>query len=771
MLPIRRILIREQAVTFGAVIVVLVALAWLGLSRSLDHQMQARSEESLQRLSRDLRVYLQEGERLGATVERYWREGSLPLEDPSVVQKTILPLMEGLPSVANLFILTPKGEGMSFQRRFGGVSTRVFSPDGQGHVIAREMAEGWVTALPDSILPLEAYQRRPWFVQGQASAGPRWIGKNSQGIPGQREISYSLPVRNVDGKIEAIICVDIALDALSKRVWETRPTPGSLALVCDESRRAVLVPLNEPSAGDDSAEKHFLRPIGPDFLPIFDDLLKLWDARNHDPELIRTRFRGNSYMGRVLRLQGVEGLDWFLCLAVPDRDYLGATYRLAMVLSLIGLFSLTLIVWRIGHLARRLGDPLDALALSAKALGEGKLSQPISTDLTEIQALSEALQMAGLALQKEAEMQLKLEHSQRLETLGTLAGGIAHDVNNQLASVLGQISLAAEQLPEDHTALYRMHRAEQAVERCAQMLKSLLSFSHQVPPELRTIDLNNLVSHTASLLERLLGGRIRIEVIQTPCLPTIHGEPVQLEQVILNLAINARDAMPQGGKLILRTLAVGDTQVCLSVEDTGDGIPKEILPQIFDPFFTTKEVGKGTGLGLAMVFGIVQTHGGRIEVDSQEGVGTRFRIFFDAQTVPSLQEIAKEKSSTSTRSFAGIRILVAEDEPNLRELLTEAFTQRGAQVDTAPDGELAWRKFQRSAYDLVISDQRMPECTGLELLGRIREAGSEVPMILASGFGLEGLLGELSKDSRLRYLSKPCMIHDFFSTAAELLQN
>jgi two-component system cell cycle sensor histidine kinase/response regulator CckA len=480
-------------------------------------------------------------------------------------------------------------------------------------------------------------------------------------------------------------------------------------------------------------------------------------------------WQGRRYAGRVLPLKGVEGLEWQLCLAVPEHDYLGSTHRMAVILGLIGLAFLALTVWRIHHLAKRLGDPLDALTHSAMALGEGRQPEPVTSNLLEVQTLDEALQKAGHALRKEAEMQLKLEHSQRLETLGTLTGGIAHDVNNQLASVLGQISLAGEHLPQGHPSLYRMHRAEQAVERCAQMLKSLLSFSHQVPPELRAVDLNELVSHTSSLLERVLGGLIRIEVIHSPCLPPILGEPVQLEQVILNLAINSRDAMPEGGKLTLRTLAVGKNQVCLSVEDTGAGIPKEILPQIFDPFFTTKEMGKGTGLGLAMVFGIVQNHGGRIEVDSQEGVGTRFRIFFEAQSAPAPQEPAREAPERSLHSFASVHILVAEDEPNLRELLTEAFSQRGAEVDAAPDGEIAWKKFQRGSYDLVISDQRMPECTGLELLSRIRATQSQVPMILASGFGLEGMMGELAKDPRLRFLAKPCMIHDFFSTAAELL--
>jgi two-component system cell cycle sensor histidine kinase/response regulator CckA len=351
---------------------------------------------------------------------------------------------------------------------------------------------------------------------------------------------------------------------------------------------------------------------------------------------------------------------------------------------------LGLIVWRIQRFSRRVGDPLDRLAQSAMALGEGRVDGPVETDLTEIRTVDEALRKAGQAIQNEAEIKLQLEHSQRLETVGTLAGGIAHDVNNQLASVLGQISLAEEMLPKEHPASYRLIRAQQAVERCSQMVRSLLSFSHQARPILRVMDLNELVTHTASLLERILGGLIRMEVIESPCLPPILGERVQLEQVILNLAVNARDAMPNGGKLTIRTLPIGEDKVCLSIEDTGMGIPAEILPRIFDPFFTTKEVGKGTGLGLAMVFSIVQAHGGRVEVDSQEGVGTRFRIFLEAHDARELEDEERKANEPFQYSFDGLSILVAEDEPNLRELLTEAFEQRGAEVVAAPDGAVAW---------------------------------------------------------------------------------
>jgi len=769
MRPIRKILLREQALTFGAVILVLAGLAWMGLSRALDHQIQARSEESLVRLGRDLRIYLQEGERIGDTVANFWESGVLRLGDPIKAQRLLYPLVEEAPSITGLLVATPDGQGLLLHRESGGITSRITTSAENGRLETRQLAEGWVSALPDAEFSIDQLRQRPWFQAAIKGNGPRWVGAYTFALAYTQGVSYVIPIRKATGELEAVVCVDLRLDVLSRRVWEARPTPGSLAMVCDGTRHALLVPLNAPTPGGPIGTEDFQKRIGPDFLPLFHQLLMDWERGGHPTAPIHLNRLTERYSGQVMRLQGLTGLDWYLCLAIPNRDYLSASYRLVLVLFLIGTAFLALIVWRIQRFAQRLGDPLDRLAQSALALGEGRMDGPVDTDLTEIRAVDEALRKAGQAIQNEAQMKMQLEHSQRLETVGTLAGGIAHDVNNQLASVLGQISLAEELLPREHPATYRIIRAQQAVERCSQMVRSLLSFSHQAKPLLRVMDLNELVTHTASLLERILGGLIRMELIESPCLPPILGERIQLEQVILNLAVNARDSMPKGGKLTIRTMPVGEDKVCLSVEDTGTGIPADILPRIFDPFFTTKEVGKGTGLGLAMVFSIVQAHGGRVEVDSQEGVGTRFRLFFDAHDVSEMDEEESHAHEHSNHSFEGLRILVAEDEPNLRELLTEAFEQRGAQVVAAPDGAVAWKKFQRTPFDLVVSDQRMPECTGLELLSRIRQSGSQVPMILASGFGLEGLDGELSRDPHLRFLTKPCMIHDFFRTAAELL--
>ena len=437
----------------------------------------------------------------------------------------------------------------------------------------------------------------------------------------------------------------------------------------------------------------------------------------------------------------------------------------------IGILLLAFALWRLQRLAREFGNQLAAISTSAIALGEGRLPEPIVSGVKEIQTLSDALWKAGESIRNEADLRTQLERSQRLETMGCLAGGIAHDVNNQLASIVGQINLGRDLLPEGHPAAQRLDKAEHAADRCAVLVKSLLSFTHQVRPQLGSMDLNTLVVDTAALLERVLGGLIRIELSLAPGLPPILGNAVQLEQVLLNLAVNSRDAMPQGGRLMLSTELAGTGRVLLRVRDTGTGIPEDVRPRIFEPFFTTKAVGKGSGLGLATVFTIVKAHGGSIEVASQPSQGTEFRILLQMIEKPVQPGPGTASAPGPVRHFAGKRILVAEDDPNLRELLADAFTQARAQVETAQDGQVAWCLFQQSRYDLIISDQRMPECTGLELLARIRSAGSTVPMILASGYGLEGMEAQLAKDPRLKLFPKPFSIRNLFGSAWELLDD
>ncbi|HWQ10203.1 MAG TPA: ATP-binding protein, partial [Holophaga sp.] len=282
-------------------------------------------------------------------------------------------------------------------------------------------------------------------------------------------------------------------------------------------------------------------------------------------------------------------LAWVGFRIAPATRYVGLLWEIQLsVLVAASVLLLAFSIWRMLRLAREFVDKLAIISASVEALGEGRLPGVVDSEVAELHALGEALHKAGRSIQNETELRTQLERSRRLETMGCLAGGIAHDVNNQLASIVGQINLGKDLLPEGHPALARMGKAEDAADRCAALVKSLLGFTHQVRPQLRSIDLNALVSDTASLLDRVLGGLIRIELSLAPGLPPILGNQVQLEQILMNLAVNSRDAMPHGGHLRLATEAVGPRGVRLTVRDTGTGIPQEIMPRIFEPFFTTK---------------------------------------------------------------------------------------------------------------------------------------------------------------------------------------
>jgi signal transduction histidine kinase/CheY-like chemotaxis protein len=477
--------------------------------------------------------------------------------------------------------------------------------------------------------------------------------------------------------------------------------------------------------------------------------------------------------GRVFRILRSEvpvhpGTHWQMVLAIPEQDLLAATQTWILLLTAVVFILLVIpLLWGL-RAGRILSAEAQILAKAAQSLGAGEPPELPIQRVSEFRTVGQALTRAHAEIQDRIRLQQRLQHSQRIETLGTLAGGIAHDVNNHLSAIMGQIFLARETLPEGHPSGQRLVQAEAAAQRCARVTRALLTFSRQEKPDLAPLDLNDLVARTAEVLERVLGGMVRVRLELGSDLPRILGERVQLEQVIMNLAINARDSMPEGGTVTFVTRLDRAHSVQLCVTDTGTGIPPEQLPHIFEPFFTTKPVGQGTGLGLAMVFGIMKSHGGHLEVESTVGVGTTFTLAFPplasagsgAAELPATQELKGP--------LQGFAVLVAEDEAYLKETLEDAISIAGAVVVSAATGDEAWQRFQEQSFDCVLSDQRMPGCTGLELLRRIRAAGSPVPFILASGQDLDPFNAEAAADPRVRLLAKPFSVTRLIAMMDEL---
>ena len=767
MFPLRRLLQRELLVLIGLFAGLSAVLVWVGMGRSLEQQILVRSRESLGRLSSELTEDLVSVERVAGTAARWWQDGRLTLQGIPAAEPQLASLLEEFPQVANLVFISVEGMGLSMSRLEDGLAT--YHLDARQEQGLKRYLRKAGRPLAGSVWEPTPYRvfQRPWWKEATLSDGPRWVDAYRFANLPTHGISYAIPLRDALGHLQGVICVDIFLRTLSQHVWAAQPTPHAQVLVSDPEGVALILPRGPVSEEAPKAGAPFLRRLGPDFLPLFQELLQTWEAHRKEGDPFRLRFGGEGYTCIAQPLLVTKGVDWRLSLAIPDQDVQGPARRLSLLLLLSGVVIMGLAAWRALHLARRFSAPLERLAEQAQTLGEGDLPGLVETGILEIRALGLAFQKAGLAIQAEAALQRQLLQSQRVQVLGTLSGGIAHDVNNQLAAIVGQLDLGRMELPEAHPTRHRLDLAEAAAHRCSAMVRSLLRFTHQTRHEFQTCDLNELVRNTGNLLGRILGGRIQLGLEPEPGLPPIQGDPVGLEQVLMNLAVNARDAMPHGGQLVIATSRADEATLRILVKDTGQGIPEAILPRIFEPFFSTKAPDQGNGLGLAMVAGIVRAHDGRIDVQSRPGAGTEVSIFLPIG-LPS-GKAAPSAALRQALSLNGRRILVVEDDATLRDLLVELLAQQGGELAVAQDGAEGWRRLSEEPYDLLICDQRMPHLTGLELLALLRAQGSELPVILISGHGLEGTVEDPSRDLRLRILAKPFGIDRLLAVIRELL--
>jgi PAS domain S-box-containing protein len=344
------------------------------------------------------------------------------------------------------------------------------------------------------------------------------------------------------------------------------------------------------------------------------------------------------------------------------------------------------------------------------------------------------------------QLEQQLRHSQKMDAIGTFAGGIAHDFNNYLMVIQGNAQLMKARWSLDASKQGMLNEITTAASSCAALTRQLLSLARRQVSAPRLLDVAALASGSAALLKRLLGDHVQLALSTHGGGTVVRADPAQLEQVIVNLAVNARDAMPDGGVVSIEiqrmhvdaefassrpALNPGD-YVRLSVQDAGAGIPASIHTRVFEPFFTTKGHGKGTGLGLSTVYGIVQQWRGHVEFESQLGQGTVFHIWLPAHDGPaeSTREMEQRVPAVGHET-----VLLAEDEPQVRDLIRTVLEQAGYVVLVAEDGEQALRQARRaSQVDLLVSDVRMPRLGGVQLARQLRETWPEIKVLLMSGY-------------------------------------
>ncbi len=399
---------------------------------------------------------------------------------------------------------------------------------------------------------------------------------------------------------------------------------------------------------------------------------------------------------------------------------------------------------------------------------------------------------------EKASLEQKLNHSQKMQAVGQLAGGVAHDFNNLLTAMTGFCDLLLQRHPPGDRSFPDIMQIKQNANRAANLVRQLLAFSRKQVLKPKLMDLTDSLSELSSLLRRLLGEKVNLQVRHGRDIGKILADPGQIDQVTINLAVNARDAMPNGGDLIIQTndITIGNSNslyeeffapdsedkiipgeyVLLQVIDTGTGMPKEVMNNIFEPFFSTKEVGAGTGLGLATVYGIVKQSGGYVMVKSAEGVGTEFRIYFKKADESAIIEEAAAEEETQKRLSADLTgtetILIVEDEVPVRIFASRALSNKGYKVIEADAPEMALELVEqnRGKIDLILSDVIMPGMNGPTMVKEIKKNSPDVKVIFMSGYTQDALDDSDIPPEELNFLQKPFTLKDLAAKVKLVLE-
>jgi signal transduction histidine kinase/CheY-like chemotaxis protein len=395
-------------------------------------------------------------------------------------------------------------------------------------------------------------------------------------------------------------------------------------------------------------------------------------------------------------------------------------------------------------------------------------------DITDLKRAEEALRLT----------EEQLRQSQKMEAIGGLAGGIAHDFNNLLTVIKGYAELSCLGLDKNDPLRGNIEEIRKASERASNLTRQLLAFSRRQILDVKVINLNTLLKDLDRMLHRILGEDIDLVYHLSEDIGKVKTDPGQIEQVILNLAVNARDAMPSGGKMTIETLnmelseAYAQTHlevtsghyVMLSVSDSGAGMPPEVKERIFEPFFTTKEKGKGTGLGLSTVYGIVKQSGGNINVYSEPGIGTTFKIYLPR--VEEEEDNLQRKDLGIPLSTGNETILLAEDEQSVRELAARILCDRGYQVYEAHDGKEALKIVQgypERKIHLLLTDVVMPGMSGKELADRLKLSIPDIKVLFISGYTDNAIVHHGVLEKGVNFIQKPFSMESLARKVREVL--
>ena len=584
----------------------------------------------------------------------------------------------------------------------------------------------------------------------------------SRTVPGNPLVlTFAVPIiPDSAGPIRAVIGASIEVDSL-EAVRSARGLPvGSVLNIMDNSGTVVYRTTDSE------------RWIGKQFPAER-------DKRRYLSQLEGTGV-GQSADG-VFRLTGFRRMaraPWIVYVGIPIEytlDVVNKQFTRDIVLGAV----ITLAILGFGYFsAIRVVTPIESLTADARAIAGGDIARRSTVDSDdEIGELARAFnRMADTAVESNAALkdsQEQLLHVQKMDALGSFAGGIAHDFNNYLAAIIAHAELADLTLDEDEAARLDLHEILAAASRAADLTRQILVFSRKQMVERKTLDLNQVVRGIELMLTRLIGESHRLDLQLSDTAILANADHGQLEQVVVNLVANARDAMPDGGTVTVRVtteeLSRGDPRVrggnsgtfaLLGVTDTGVGISDELVDRIFDPFFSTKERGRGTGMGLAIAYSIIEQTGGQLSVESTPGLGTTFTVALPLAA--SGTDVAHRATSNPPRehrpvSVGGGRILVAEDEPSVRSSCERILAHAGYEVRSAPDGASALDllRAEPGSFDVLLSDVVMPGMMGSQVAYEAKRIQPDIGVLFMSGYADDALVHDDLAISAATCLAKP----------------
>jgi len=510
------------------------------------------------------------------------------------------------------------------------------------------------------------------------------------------------------------------------------------------------------------------------------DFVRWRGASGGDSSAMHLALGGEEYLAVTVRL-GQQGTTPVQLVVLTSYDrataFLVELNRLILGVGLLALLIGSALVYFISD---RFTRPLRNLLVGVAALEGGDFRYPLDVrGSDEAAQLTSAFDRMRDSLQKSQESLLR---AARMEALGQLAGGVAHDFNNLVTIINGYAELVLAKVDPEGGLVRYLNEIKKAGTRASALTRQLLAFSRKQVLEMHPLDLNAVLTNMHKMLRVLIGEDVELTIGQAASLPDINGDVGQVEQVVMNLAANARDAMPRGGKLTIETAVVTidapqregaaelrpGTYVLLAVSDTGTGIDHEVQRHIFEPFYTTKEVGKGTGLGLATVYGITRQSGGVISVYSELGQGTTFKIYF-----PAMLEKTKllEKPKPAVALSRGTEtLLLVEDEDAVRSLAREALEMHGYRVLDAKDGTAALEvaRAHGDAIQLLITDVVMPGMSGVDLAERLVAARPGLRVLYMSGYTERAIVNH-GVDAQMAFLQKPFTPNGLVQRVQEVL--